>query len=110
MIISLIVGGAIALTVGGGLIADKVNKKYDQSELEKTDENTLQQFDEEAFSEEQKAEFEESADMSVSDYQKIIAQMQEEIKSKKSEFNASKEGRGLLGTIGDSVKSLFGGG
>ena len=110
MIISLIVGGAVALTVGGGLIADKVNKKYDQSELEKTDENTLQQFDEEAFSEEQKAEFEESADMSVSDYQKIIAQMQEKIKSKKSEFNASKEGRGLLGTIGDGVKSLFGGG
>ncbi len=110
MIITALVVGAVAV-IGGTVAVNEVkNKKYADGELTKTDENTLQQFDESAFSDEQKADFEESAEMSVSDYQKIIAQMQEEIKAKKSEFNASKKGRGLLGTIGDGFKSLFGGG
>lgn len=108
---ALIIGGVSALVAGTGIVADKcINKKYNEGELEKTDENTLQQFDESAFTDEQKAEFEENADMSVSDYQKIIAQMQEKIKSQKSEYNASKKGCGLLGTVGDGIKSIFGGG
>ncbi len=109
MIITALVVGAIAVvgTVGADHV---INKKYDKGEIDKTNEDTLQQFDETAFSEEEKANFQENAEMSVSDYQKIIAQMQEEIKAKKSEFNASQKGKGLIGSIGDGIKSIFGGG